>query len=127
MALILVLFTFTSVVGNYFYGETSVRYLRDNRWTVGALRVVVVALVLVGSVASLETVWSIADVTMGLMATVNLVAVLALTGVTVKVLRDYDRQRKAGLDPVFTRESVPGLEGLQVWEPETEAAAPVRD
>jgi AGCS family alanine or glycine:cation symporter len=66
MALILVLFTFTSVVGNYFYGETSVRYLRDNRWTVGALRVVVVALVLVGSVASLETVWSIADVTMGL-------------------------------------------------------------
>ncbi|MFG3338662.1 alanine/glycine:cation symporter family protein [Glycomyces sp. NPDC048151] len=124
MALILVLFTFTSVIGNYFYGETSVRYLRDSRWTVGALRVAVVGLVLVGSVASLQTVWSIADVTMGVMATVNLVAVLGLTGVTVKVLRDYDRQRKAGLDPVFTRDSVPGLTGLQVWEPE-QAAAPV--
>lgn len=127
MALILVLFTFTSVVGNYFYGETSVRFLRDRPWTIATLRVIVVGLVLLGSVASLETVWSIADVTMGLMATVNLIAVLALTGVTVKVLRDYDRQRKAGLDPVFTRESVPGLKGLQVWEPETEPVASVHE
>nr|WP_255672335.1 alanine/glycine:cation symporter family protein [Glycomyces amatae] len=122
MALILVLFTFTSVIGNYFYGESSVRFLRDRPWSVAALRVAVVGLVLLGSVASLDTVWSIADVTMGLMATVNLVAVLALSGVTVKVLRDYDRQRAAGLDPVFTRDSVPGLKGLQVWEPEPEPA-----
>ncbi len=116
MALILVLFTFTSVVGNYYYGETSVKYLRDRPYMVYGLRVIVVGLVFLGSIASLDAVWSIADVTMGLMATVNLIAILALTGVTVKVLRDYDEQRRAGVDPVFTRESVPGLKGLQVWE-----------
>jgi AGCS family alanine or glycine:cation symporter len=123
MALILVLFTFTSVVGNYYYGESSVKYMLDRPYMVHGLRVIVVALVFLGSVASLDDVWAIADVTMGLMATVNLIAVLALTGVTVKVLRDYDRQRKAGLDPVFTRESVPGLKGLQVWEPDPEPDA----
>lgn len=129
MAVILVLFTFTSVVGNYYYGESSVKYMLDRPFMVHGLRVIVVGLVFLGSVASLDDVWAIADVTMGLMATVNLIAVLALTGVTVKVLRDYDRQRKAGLDPVFTRESVPGLKGLQVWEPEpasdTAPVAPV--
>jgi AGCS family alanine or glycine:cation symporter len=128
MALILVLFTFTSVVGNYYYGESSVKYMLDRPYMVHGLRVIVVGLVFLGSVASLDDVWAIADVTMGLMATVNLIAVLALTGVTVKVLRDYDRQRKAGLNPVFTTESVPGLKGLQVWapdpEPDTAPAAP---
>ncbi|MEV3937405.1 alanine/glycine:cation symporter family protein [Glycomyces sp. NPDC049804] len=127
MALILVLFTFTSVVGNYYYGQSSIEYMTERPAVINGLRVIVVALVFLGSVASLDTVWSFADVTMGLMATVNLIALLGLTGVAVKVLRDYDKQRKAGLDPVFTRESVPGLKGMQVWEPETEAAVPVRD
>jgi AGCS family alanine or glycine:cation symporter len=123
MALILVLFTFTSVVGNYYYGEASIKYMLDKPYMVNGLRIVVIGLVLLGSVASLEDVWAIADVTMGLMATVNLIALLGLATVAFKVLRDYDRQRKAGLDPVFTRESVPGLKGLKVWEPETEPVA----
>jgi AGCS family alanine or glycine:cation symporter len=127
MALILVLFTFTSVIGNYYYGETSVKYLRDRPYMVHGLRVIVVGLVFLGSVASLDAVWSIADVTMGLMATVNLIAILALAGVTVKVLRDYDEQRRAGVDPVFTRASVPGLKGLQVWETDEADVAGARE
>jgi len=127
MALILVLFTFTSIVGNYYYGQSSVEFMTERPAVINGLRVIVVALVFLGSIASLDTVWSFADVTMGLMATVNLVAVLALTGVAVKVLRDYDKQRRAGLDPVFTRDSVPGLGGLQVWEPEDAPVTAVRD
>jgi NhaA family Na+:H+ antiporter len=118
MALILMLFTFTSVLGNYYYGESSVRFLHDRPATINVLRGVVIAGTFTGSVLSLDTVWSLADVTMGLMATVNLVAVLALTGVVVKVLRDYDAQRRDGLDPVFHSGSVPGIKGLQVWERE---------
>ncbi|MCC3764583.1 alanine:cation symporter family protein [Glycomyces sp. TRM65418] len=120
MALILMLFTFTSLIGNYYYGESSIKYMFDKPYLIYVLRAVVVGLAFVGSVASLGTVWNFADVTMGLMATVNLIAVLALSGVTYKVLRDYDEQRRAGLDPVFTRESVPGLKGLQAWEPDQE-------
>lgn len=118
MALILVLFTFTSVLGNYYYGESSVRFLYDRPVAINVLRVVVIAGTFTGSVLSLDTVWSLADVTMGFMATVNLIACLALTGVVVKVLRDYDAQRRGGLDPAFHRGSVPGLKGLQVWERE---------
>nr|WP_277605912.1 alanine/glycine:cation symporter family protein [Glycomyces sp. L485] len=116
MTAILMLFTFTSVLGNYYYGEANIKFFSDNRISLNALRVLVVALTFIGSVASFGTVWSLADVTMGLMATVNLLAVLALTGVVVKVLRDYDAQRRDGLDPVFSRDRVRGLKGVQVWE-----------
>ena len=116
MSLILVLFTFTSVIGNYYYGEANMRFLADRPLAVNGLRIVVVGLTFTGSVAAFDTVWGLADVTMGLMATVNLLAVLALTGVVVKVLRDYDAQRREGLDPVFSRPRVPGIRGMQVWE-----------
>ena len=118
MALILVLFTFTSVLGNYYYGEASVRFLHDSPIAVNALRVCVVGFTLLGSVTSLTTIWNFADVTMGLMATVNLLAVLLLAGQVAKVLRDFDAQRRRGLDPVFTRDRVQGLRSVQVWESE---------
>ncbi|GAB3656875.1 alanine/glycine:cation symporter family protein [Glycomyces tarimensis] len=116
MAAILMLFTFTSVVGNYYYGEANIKFLSNHRLSVNALRLIVIALVFLGSVASFNTVWSLADVSMGLMATVNLLAVLSLTGIVVTVLRDFDAQRRAGLDPVFSRDRVTGIRGMQVWE-----------
>ncbi|THV42728.1 alanine/glycine:cation symporter family protein [Glycomyces buryatensis] len=118
MTVILMLFTFTSVLGNYFYGESNIRYLTGSKHAITGLRLGVVALAFWGSIASFADVWGLADVTMGMMATVNLLAVLALTGVTWKVLADYDAQRKQGLDPVFTRDRIPGLKNVQVWEPD---------
>jgi AGCS family alanine or glycine:cation symporter len=61
-------------------------------------------------------VWGIADVTMGVMAVVNLLAVAPLGALVVRLLRDYQQQRRAGLDPVFRRESMPDVRGIQCWD-----------
>jgi alanine or glycine:cation symporter, AGCS family len=116
LTLIIVLFTFTSMLGNYYYGEANILFMSEKRAPLTVLRLAVVAAVFGGTTLSLGTVWDLADITMGVMAFVNLVAILMLAGVVYRLLADYDRQRGQGLDPVFTRDRVPGLRGVQVWE-----------
>ncbi|MFC4334918.1 alanine/glycine:cation symporter family protein [Salininema proteolyticum] len=115
LTLILLLFTFTSTIGNYFYGESNVGFLSGNRIVLNTVRWIVVAAVFFGAVASLDLVWSLANITMGVMAFVNLIAIAALSGVAFKLLKDYDAQRAQGRDPVFRREAFPEIRGVQVW------------
>ncbi len=67
MAVAVFLFAFTSIVSNYYYGETNLQFICKRRWPVAAYRLAVGAMVMVGSVTSLELAWSLADVFMGLM------------------------------------------------------------
>lgn len=117
LTLILLFLTFTSCLGNYYYGEANLGYLTRNRTASLLFRLGVLAVTLVGGLAALEVVWSVANVTMGVMAVVNLAAILPLGGVALKLLKDFDEQRRAGLDPVFTRDRIPGLTGVECWEP----------
>ena len=80
--------------------------------------------VFVGSVLSADVVWNFADGAMGFMAIVNLVAIALLSGVAFKLLRDYTAQRKEGRDPVFTKDRIPGLRGVEVWEDELSVTGP---
>lgn len=101
----LVLFAFTSIMYNYYLGENSLDFFsRDNRTLVSGFRVLTLALILWGSLQDLTTVFAFADVTMALLAVVNLVALTLLLKVGLRLLRDYDGQLKAGaaqprLDP----------------------------
>lgn len=70
---------------------------------------IVLGMVMFGSLATLPTVWSMADVTMGLMAIVNLIAILLLSGTVVKLAKDYNRQLKAGKLPTFDANDYPEL------------------
>ncbi len=67
-------------------------------------------MVVVGAVIDLPTVWALADLSMGMMAIVNLVAVLALSGVVIALLKDYEAQRKEGKTPTFDRKQFPQLD-----------------
>src|SRR5690606_21079749 len=97
LTLILLFLTFTSCLGNYYYGEANLGYLTRNRTASLLFRLGVLAVTLVGGLAALEVVWSVANVTMGVMAVVNLAAILPLGGVALKLLKDFDDQRRAGL------------------------------
>lgn len=109
------LFAFSSIIANYYYGETNIEFITgSDRW-VFYYRIAVMALVLFGSVAALELVWALADLFMGSMAIVNLIAIALLTPVALTVLRDYSRQRAAGRDPVFEAKNVRGLKNVEVW------------
>jgi AGCS family alanine or glycine:cation symporter len=114
----LALFVFTSILYNYYLGENSLRFLLgENRKAIFGYRVLVLALILWGAVEDLGTVFAFADITMTLLAFVNLIALAMLFKIALRVLNDYDAQRKAGIKtPVFDSSQFPDLDlDLQAW------------
>lgn len=104
IAVAIFLFAFTSIIANFSYSQINIEYLfkRHTKKAVSVLRVAVLAMVMIGSVAQLQFVWDFADLAMGLMATTNLIAILLLCPIALRVLRDYERQRKDGVrEPTF--------------------------
>lgn len=116
LTIAITLFAFSSVIGNYYYGQSNMEFLWENKTVLFIFRCLVVVLVFVGAVVKTETVWSTADVFMGLMAIVNLVAIIGLSNIAFAVMNDYQRQRKAGKKPVFKPEELEiNLFGIESW------------
>ena len=125
ISICILLFAFSSIIGNYYYGETNIQFITENKVVLYGYRILVAAMVLFGSIASMDLVWNIADVFMGLMAILNLIAIVLLSKIAIKALQDYTAQKKAGKDPVFYASSIPELgDEVEEWrEDEKEATA----
>ncbi|NJI03589.1 amino acid carrier protein, partial [Staphylococcus agnetis] len=106
LSIAITLFAFSSVVGNYYYGQSNIEFLSQNKIVLFIFRCFVVVLVFVGAVVKTQTVWNTADLFMGLMAIVNLVAIIGLSNVAFAVAKDYQRQRKEGKRPIFRPEEL---------------------
>ncbi len=120
LAVVILFFAFTSIVANYFYAENCLVFLEHNH-PAGLLifRLLVLAMVMFGSLASLPFVWNLADISMGLMAITNLVAILLLSGLALKLARDYNEQRQAGRLPTFDASRYPEIRSKiapGIWE-----------
>jgi AGCS family alanine or glycine:cation symporter len=111
LAVMILFFAFTSIVANYFYAENCLVFLEHNH-PAGLLvfRLAVLGMVMFGALASLPFVWSLADVSMGLMAITNLVAILLLSNLALKLARDYNMQRQAGKLPTFDASHYPEVQ-----------------
>lgn len=110
IAVAIFFFAFTSIIANYSYAETNLIFLEhNNKRGLVVFRLVFLAMVMFGSLATLPTVWAMADVSMGLMAIVNLVAILLLSGIVIKLAKDYNRQLDAGKVPTFDANDYPEL------------------
>ncbi|MFD2792615.1 alanine/glycine:cation symporter family protein [Promicromonospora vindobonensis] len=118
LAVIIFLLAFSSILGNYYYGESNIEFITSSPTVLTGYRTLVVVAVFAGSVLDSALIWNTADGIMGLMALVNLVAIALLSGIAFRLLRDYSRQRRAGRDPVFTRDLLPDVGGVQCWEDE---------
>lgn len=117
VAVAIFLFAFSSIIGNYYYGEANIRFITARRWAVALYRLLVGAMVMFGAAATLDVVWSLADVTMALMTLCNLVAIVLLGREAVRLLADYVDQKRRGIrSPVFDRRRLPGLRGrIECW------------
>jgi AGCS family alanine or glycine:cation symporter len=124
LTLILFLLAFTSVLGNYYYGESNLAFLSAKPAVLTGYRVAVLVMVLLGAVAPLTLVWSAADVFMGVMALINFAAIAPLGGIAFLLLKDYVAQRRQGIDPVFTRDRLPDARGVECWENTPDTAEP---
>lgn len=110
VAVAIFFFAFTSIIANYSYAETNLIFLEHNHKAgIGVFRLVVLGMVMFGALASLPVVWALADVSMGLMAIVNLVAIILLSGTVIKLAKDYNAQLKAGKLPTFDANEYPEL------------------
>ena len=116
VAIAIVLFGFTSIVANYYYGETNTDFIGRFRGSHTILRLLSAAMVAVGSVASLSLVWALADITMALMTLCNIVAIVLLGRYAIKCLDDYRSQRRKGIDPVYHKNTIPEIsEKTECW------------
>lgn len=115
IAIAIFLFAFSSILGNYYYGESNIAYIKESKVGLLLYRLAVLAMVVFGSMAAFDFVWALADVTMAIMALINLYAIAKLFKIANRVLQDYREQRKAGKDPVFYRDVLENQDGIEFW------------
>ena len=118
IAVAIFLFAFSSIIGNYYYGEANIRFLTSSRGVLTAYRLCSGGvLVMFGALASLEVVWSLGDLFMALLTACNLVAIVALGKYAFRLLDDYRSQKRRGIkEPVFHRSQLPEIaEELECW------------
>lgn len=102
-------FAFTSIVANYYYGETNLKFITPKPWVITVYRLMVGGMVFIGAISTLDFVWAFADITMGLMTACNLAALAVLGKYAVILLKDYQNQRLKGYDPIYRRSTLPKL------------------
>lgn len=117
VAIAIFLFAFSSIIGNYYYGEANIRFITPKKNVLYLYRLLVGGMVMFGALASLDLAWSLADITMGLMTICNLVAISLLSKQTFLLLRDYVHQKRSGIiSPVFDKNKIPELkEKAECW------------
>ena len=106
VAIAIFFFAFSSIIGNYYYGEANIKFITSSRKVLNAYRLLVGVMVMSGAAMSLQTVWSLADLTMALMTLCNIAAIVLLGGQVMTLLKDYRKQKSAGLDPVFRKNDI---------------------
>ena len=119
IAIAIFLFSFSSIIGNYYYGEANIRFITSSPAVLTVFRVLSGGVVVMfGALASLETVWSLGDLCMALLTACNLVAIVTLGKYAFRLLDDYRRQKRSGIkEPTFHRSQLPEIASdLQCWE-----------
>ena len=112
-----ILFAYSTIISNYVYGETGVRFLTRSRTALTGYRMASAAAVLSGGFVTLDQAWSAVDLTMGVMVALNVATLWMLRGDVTRLFRDYMAQRAAGRDPVFDPALLPDRAGsLDGWE-----------
>lgn len=119
IAVAIFLFAFSSIIGNYYYGEANIRFMTSSRAVLTLYRLLSGGvLVMFGALASLEVVWNLGDLFMALLTACNLIAIVCLGKYAFRLLDDYREQKRRGIkDPIFHRSQLPEIEKeLECWE-----------
>ena len=119
IAIAILLFAFSSIIGNYYYGEANIRFITPNTQVMTVYRICSAGvMVLFGALASFELVWNIVDFFMAFLTACNLIAIVILGRYAFRLLDDYRQQKRKGIkEPVFHRRQLPEIEDeIECWE-----------
>lgn len=117
VAIAILFFAFSSIISNYFYGETNLRYITGNKKIIFLFRILCGSMVMFGALASLKLAWGMADICMGMMTIFNLIAITLLGKYAFRLLDDYRTQKRKGIkDPVFTKDKMKDIQqDIECW------------
>ncbi|MCR4941802.1 MAG: alanine:cation symporter family protein [Campylobacter sp.] len=110
-----VLFAITSLIGNFYYAQANIKFLSQNSIINLSFKILAVLMVFMGAQMNLQLAWNLADVLMGAMATINIFAIVSLSKVLSKAIKDYENQRKFGLNPEFNPEKLE-IKNTSCWK-----------
>lgn len=116
LTVVIFFLAFSSILGNTYYGEANINFLRHSPTALNTFRVLVMLAVFGGAMGSIDLIWLLADLFMGFMATINLIAILPLGGLAVALLRHYLQDKAAGHNPVFHRDDLPQARNVSAWD-----------
>ncbi|MDF2605927.1 MAG: sodium:alanine symporter [Bacillales bacterium] len=111
---------FTTIMAYYYIAETNIAYLtagKDKKLPMLLLKLVLLAATFYGAVKTADLAWALGDVGLGIMVWLNLIAILILAKPALIALKDYEAQKKLGLDPVFNSKKL-GIKNAEYWETE---------
>lgn len=117
VAVALFFFAFTTIVAYYYIAETNVIYLTRSikmPWLVHGLKAAIIASTVYGTVKTADLAWGLGDMGVGIMAWLNIIAIILMQKMAFACLRDYEAQRKQGLDPQFHPEKL-GIKNADYW------------
>jgi AGCS family alanine or glycine:cation symporter len=117
VALAILFFAFTTIVAYYYMAETNLQYITKNRapaWSVWALKLAIMIAVGFGAVRSAKAAWGLGDIGVGIMAWLNIIAILIVQRPALIALKDYEAQKRAGLDPTFDPDKL-GIANAEIW------------
>ncbi len=118
IAVALFFFAFTTLLAFGFYADSNVAYLFKNNRNFKAItqvvRVMLVLMTFLGTIRTSDVAWNLADIGVGMMAWMNIIVIIILTKPALATLKDYEAQKKMGLDPVFIPERC-GIKGAELW------------
>ncbi|ETI67112.1 alanine/glycine:cation symporter family protein [Neobacillus vireti] len=120
VAIALLFFAFTTIMAYYYMAETNLAYINQKTrrvWTEFVLKIAFLGMTFYGTVKTAKLAWAMGDIGVGSMAWLNIIAILLLTKPALKVLKDYEAQKKDGKDPVFDPVKI-GLKDADFWEKE---------
>lgn len=119
VSVLIFLFAFTSLIGNYYYGEINIGHLTTKKWPLNLFRALIAVMIFWGSIADLPLVWNLADLFMAFMVLTNVTAILMLFPQVRICLKDFEEQLKNGISiPVFTKDKLTDTKGVVCWNKE---------
>lgn len=119
IAIAILFFAFSSILGNYYYGEANIQFITRKTWVLSVYRIFVGAWVLWGSITTLENVWRVTDLMMAFLVLCNIIAIFELSKYTFILLKDYSKQKREGIkNPVFSKKIFPKKiqEDIHGWD-----------
>lgn len=109
-----ILFAFTSIIGNYSYIESNFLFMCDSKKALNIFRVICLVPIIFGALIEMDLAWALADLFMGIMALINIWAIVSLSKIAFICLKDYKEQRAKKIDPTFDPKTL-GIKNTKAW------------